>query len=90
MLPFAYPCPIKFEVYWNNWETGGPELSKIYDSLLETPRIGHCQRWIPEVDQSFKIHYPSAEDGHGFLWNIQFKNVSVVEQFYIIFEIRVL
>ena len=42
---------------------------------------GRRQRRVPEVDQSVAIQLPSAEDGEGFLRNIWFKNVSVVEQF---------
>ena len=34
-----------------------------------------------EVDQIVRIQLPSAEDGEGFLQNIQFKNKSFVEQF---------
>ena len=33
------------------------------------------------VDQSVNIQLPSAEDGEGFLQNIWFQNMSVVEQF---------
>ena len=44
---------------------------------------GRCQRRVPEVDQSVKIQLPFVEDGEGFLQNICFKNVSVVEQFQI-------
>ena len=53
----------------------GRELSKIYDSLLETPR----SRTPPTassrsvVDQSVRIQLPSAEDGEGFLRNIRSK-----------------
>ena len=42
---------------------------------------GHSQRRVPEVDKSVAIQLPSAEEGEGFLRNIGFKNVSVVEQF---------
>ena len=42
---------------------------------------GRRQRRVPEVDQLVRIQPPSAEDGEGFLRNIRFKNVSVVEQF---------
>ena len=59
-----------------NRDGGGRELSKIYDSLLETPR----SRTSPtEEDQSVAIQLPSAEDGDGYHRNIQIKNVSVVE-----------
>ena len=33
------------------------------------------QQWIQEVDQSIAFQLPSAEDGEGFLRNIQLKNV---------------
>ena len=48
---------------------------------------GHHQRQVPDVDQSVAIQLPSADDGEGFLQNIRFKNVSVVEQFKIIFDV---
>ena len=41
----------------------------------------HHQRWVPWVDQSIVIQLPSAEDGVGFLRNVWFKIVNVVEQF---------
>ena len=54
------------------------------------PPQGHRQRRVPEVDQtvsrnSATIRCP-AEGGEAFFRNIRFKNVSVVEQFYIIFD----
>ena len=56
-------------------------LSKLYDSVLETPRTRMLPMLSSEVDQSVTIWLTSAEDGEGFLQNIQFKHVSVVEQF---------
>ena len=43
-------------------------------------QLGRRQRRVPEVDQLVRIQLPSVEDGEGFLRNIRFKNVSVVEQ----------
>ena len=56
-------------------------LSKLYDSVLETPRTRMLPMLSSEVDQSVTIRLTSAEDGEGFLRNIRFKNVSVVAQF---------
>ena len=42
---------------------------------------GHHHRRVPELDQSVAIQLPSTEDEEGLLWNIWFKNMSVVEQF---------
>ena len=38
------------------------------------------------ISLSVTIQLPSTEDGERFLWNIWFKNVSVVEKFQIIFD----
>ena len=60
----------------------GHELSKIYNSLLKCQELLGCrQQRVPKVDQSVRIQLPSAEDREGFLQNVLFKNVSVVEQF---------
>ena len=51
-----------------NKDGGGRELSKIYDSLLETPRTSRTPSTASsEVDQLVRIQLPSAEDGEGFL-----------------------
>ena len=67
-------CSVFFNVF-SNWSLGSPS------STYKHQELGPRQRWVPEVDQSVRIQLPSAEDGEGFLWNIRFKNVSVVEQF---------
>ena len=48
---------------------------------------GHRQQQVLKVDQSVAIQVPSAEDGEGFLWNIRFKNVSVVRESQIFFDV---
>ena len=58
-----------------------------YDPLLQTP--SSSSRTPPTVSSksgSVSRNSATAEDGEGLFWNIWFKNVSVVEQFKIIYE----
>ena len=59
-----------------------PELSKLYDSLLNTKNKDATNGEF-QIESAVTIQLPSAEDGEGFLWNIWIKMwvFSVGEQF---------
>ena len=62
----------------------GHELSNIYDSLQKPMLYNATNSKFQKRISRSQFSKPVTEDGGGFLQNIQFKNVSVVEQFQII------